>query len=127
MLCWRLRWLHALVLLLHGEAGRREARRVRGEARAALKRFAGASPLPYAHFARLELAAGEPGAARRAALHALRAALRDPACPPHHRLYVARSLLPAPSISRPLSWRRRPVYSRDAILETCQQLSPSAG
>lgn len=92
LLCWRLRWLHALLLLLdpQDEPGRREARRMRGEARAALKRFAGTSPLPFAQFARVEHAAGAHEAARRAVLHALRAALRDPAQAPHARLYVAR-------------------------------------
>ncbi|KAJ8716913.1 hypothetical protein PYW07_003540 [Mythimna separata] len=92
LLCWRLRWLHALVLLLDPQeaVGKREARRIRMEARAALKRFAGTSPLPYVHFARIEHAAAELAGARRAALHALRAAHADPAVPPHQRLYVAR-------------------------------------
>ncbi|KAJ8723050.1 hypothetical protein PYW08_002962 [Mythimna loreyi] len=92
LLCWRLRWMHALVLLLDPQEalGKRETRRMRMEARAALKRFAGASPLPYIHFARIELAAADAPAARRAALHALRAAHADPAVPLHQRLYVAR-------------------------------------
>lgn len=76
-------------LSVQEEAGRREARRMRGEARAALKRFAGTSPLPFVQFARIEHAAGDQHAARRAALHALRAALRaQPAGPV--ALYVAR-------------------------------------
>lgn len=91
VLCWRLRWLHALLLLLdlQDEAGRSEAQRIRNEARAAVKRWA-ASALPYAHAARIERVVAGEGRARRAALAALRAALADPALAPHRRLYVAR-------------------------------------
>ncbi|CAH1636262.1 unnamed protein product [Spodoptera littoralis] len=66
MLCWRLRWLHALLLLLdlQDEAGRSEAQRIRNEARAAVKRWA-ASALPYAHVARLERRAAGPRPAAR--------------------------------------------------------------
>ncbi|XP_059057465.1 nuclease SbcCD subunit C-like [Achroia grisella] len=100
LVCWRLRWLHALALLADpdNDAGRAELRRLRGEARGALRRHAGAAPLPFAQFARLELLSGGPAAARAAALHALRAALRDHAAPAPRRLHVARvaaELLPA--------------------------------
>ncbi|KAM3955700.1 LOW QUALITY PROTEIN: uncharacterized protein ACR2FA_010380 [Aphomia sociella] len=92
LLCWRLRWLHALMLLVdpEEESGRAELRRMRGEARAALRRHAAGAALPFAQFARLELVAGAPQHARRAARLALRAALRDAAAPPPHRLYAAR-------------------------------------
>ncbi|CAB3246750.1 unnamed protein product [Arctia plantaginis] len=92
ILCWRLRWMHSLLLLLdtQEEADAKEARRIRSEARLALKRWAGSSPLPFAQFARLEQAAAGPEHARRAGLQALRAALRDRDTPPAHRLYIAR-------------------------------------
>lgn len=96
LLCWRLRWLQALLLAAGGgeELGEgalaAEAARLRGEARALLRRHDCASPLPFAEFARLELLAAGRGAALRVAGRALRAALLDAACPPHHALHVAR-------------------------------------
>ncbi|CAG5054742.1 unnamed protein product [Parnassius apollo] len=102
LLCWRLRWLRALVLLGGGEgagAPAAELRRLRGEARAALRRHAAAQPLPFADWARVEhaLAAAADSAdaapasgALRAAHHALRAALADDDVPHHHILYIAR-------------------------------------
>nr|XP_049703664.1 uncharacterized protein LOC126056102 isoform X2 [Helicoverpa armigera] len=90
LLCWRLRWLHSLQLLLdmEEEAGRSEARRIRQHARAALKRFGDDHPLPYAQLARLLHAAGDAQQARAAAARAASAALRRPLA--HQRLYVAR-------------------------------------
>ncbi|XP_063891677.1 uncharacterized protein LOC126056102 [Helicoverpa armigera] len=90
LLCWRLRWLHSLQLLLdmEEEAGRSEARRIRQHARAALKRFGDDHPLPYAQLARLLHAAGDAPQARAAAARAASAALRRPLA--HQRLYVAR-------------------------------------
>ncbi|XP_047025472.1 uncharacterized protein LOC124634100 [Helicoverpa zea] len=90
LLCWRLRWLHSLQLLLdmEEEAGRSEARRIRQHARAALKRFGDDHPLPYAQLARLLHAAGDAPQARAAAARAASAALRRPHA--HQRLYVAR-------------------------------------
>lgn len=96
LLCWRLRWLQALLLAAGGgeELGEgalaAEAARLRGEARALLRRHDCASPLPFAEFARLELLAAGRDAALRVAGRALRAALLDAACPPHHALHVAR-------------------------------------
>lgn len=95
LLCWRLRWLHALLLLADGagEGDGAEARRIVSEARGALRRHAAGSPVAYALFARLHAAAaGAAGAerGRHAALQALRAALADGAVPATHRLYVAR-------------------------------------
>ncbi|CAH2047595.1 unnamed protein product, partial [Iphiclides podalirius] len=88
LLCWRLRWLRALALAGADEV---EARRVRGEARALLKRAAGGAPLPFAEWARLEGAlGGAPHRALRGAKHALRAALADEGAPHCHLLYIAR-------------------------------------
>ncbi|XP_047531304.1 uncharacterized protein LOC125066992 isoform X2 [Vanessa atalanta] len=93
LVCWRLRWLHALLLAAGGEAeARAEAARIRSEARALLRRLDCASPLPFAEFARVELLAAGREAALRVAGRALRAALLDAACPPHHALYVARTV-----------------------------------
>ncbi|XP_075975666.1 uncharacterized protein LOC142976263 [Anticarsia gemmatalis] len=86
--CWRLRWLHAQLLLLEPGA---EVRRLRGEARAALKRCgATCGALPYVQFARLEATAAGAACGRRAALLALRSALREGEAP--ERLYAARVL-----------------------------------
>lgn len=96
LLCWRLRWLQALLLAAGGGEGRgggevaAEAARLRGEARALLRRHDCASPLPFGEFARLELLAAGRDAALRVAARALRHALLDAACPPHHALHVAR-------------------------------------
>ncbi|XP_072932982.1 uncharacterized protein [Epargyreus clarus] len=118
LLCWRLRWLHALLLLVDREedGGAEEVRetnrslprstfvppsplqtylpsaqvaRIRDEARAALKRFGDGSPLAFGQFARIEREAGGGERAGRAALRALRAALAA-AAPQEHALHVAR-------------------------------------
>ncbi|XP_063362807.1 uncharacterized protein LOC134651638 [Cydia amplana] len=97
LLCWRLRWLHAQLLLLpESGASAGEARRIRDAAQASLKRWGGAHALAFALFARLAHAAaprgggGRPDAGRRAALVALRAALQDAGAPHAHLLYIAR-------------------------------------
>ncbi|XP_013141545.1 PREDICTED: uncharacterized protein LOC106105667 [Papilio polytes] len=96
LLCWRLRWLRALLLAAHAAsaphsaAADAEIRRMRADAKSILRRLAGAAPLAFAEWARLEAAAGGLTAAARAARHALRAAIRDRAVPHHHVLYIAR-------------------------------------
>ncbi|XP_063381918.1 uncharacterized protein LOC134668368 [Cydia fagiglandana] len=97
LLCWRLRWLHAQLLLLpESPESAVEARRIRDAAQATLKRWGGAHALAFALFARLAHAAaprgggGKPDAGRRAAVVALRAALQDASVPTTHLLYIAR-------------------------------------
>lgn len=82
LLCWRLRWMHSLMLLLdpETESGAAECGRMRREARGVLARWAGEHALPYVLLAPLEPRYGP---------RALRAALA-PACPPAVRLYAAR-------------------------------------
>lgn len=87
-MCWRLRWLHALVRL----AEPAEARRLRTEARATIKRHAPAAPVAFAHFARLEADATGAAAGARAAEYAVRAALRERDAPPERALFAARVL-----------------------------------
>ncbi|CAH0719734.1 unnamed protein product, partial [Brenthis ino] len=90
LLCWRLRWLRALLALAPRDApGRREAARLRAGARALL-RPPPASPLPAAEFARVEREAAGATRALHVATQALRAALADPDCPRHHAIYIAR-------------------------------------
>lgn len=86
LVCWRLRWLHALARLAEPS----EARRLRHEARAAIKRHAPAAPEAFVHFARLEADVVGGAAGARAATAALRAALRDEAAPPERALFAAR-------------------------------------
>ncbi|XP_061714634.1 uncharacterized protein LOC133523138 [Cydia pomonella] len=93
LLCWRLRWLHAQLLLLpESSESAVEARRIRDAAQATLKRWGGSRALAFALFARLAHAAaargggGGPDAGRRAAA----VALQDDAVPTTHVLYIAR-------------------------------------
>lgn len=65
LVCWRLRWLHALVLAAPRAA---EARRLRAQARRLLKQHAPDAPVAFALFARIEADAGDAEGARRAAL-----------------------------------------------------------
>ncbi|XP_068617416.1 uncharacterized protein [Battus philenor] len=93
LLCWRLRWLRALVMVADGggdaDSGA-EVQRMRNDGRSLLRRLAGSAPLPFAEWARLERAVGGTTGAVRAARHALRAALTDHDTPHHHILYIAR-------------------------------------
>lgn len=89
LLCWRLRLLHARLLLLD-RAEAAGVRRLRGEARDALRRWAGDAALPFAVFARLEAAAGGPARGLQAALQAVRAACRDERTPHADALFAAR-------------------------------------
>lgn len=89
LLCWRLRLLHAR-LLLEAEGAAAAARRLRGEARDWLRRWAGDAALPFAVFARLEAAAGGAARGLQAALQAVRAAVRDAAAPHADALFAAR-------------------------------------
>ncbi|XP_045769734.1 uncharacterized protein LOC123870454 [Maniola jurtina] len=84
--CWRLRWLAALVPL----AAPAEATRLRGRARALLRRLD--HPLLFAEFARLERSVAGVARAAAVAAAALRAALSRADVPHHHCLYVARVL-----------------------------------
>ncbi|KAL0830938.1 hypothetical protein ABMA28_003017 [Loxostege sticticalis] len=92
LLCWRLRWMHSMALLLdtQDEHGREEMRRIRNEAKSLVRAAAVASPLPFAQLARIERAAAGPAAGAAAAARAARAALRDPDVTVEQRLYVAR-------------------------------------
>ncbi|XP_047523694.1 uncharacterized protein LOC125062143 isoform X1 [Pieris napi] len=96
LVCWRLRWLRALLLAAPPDR-RAERAALRRRARGVLKRSAPTSPTAFAEFALLEADAArgegvEDGAerARAAAAHALRAALADVDAPPEDALYVAR-------------------------------------
>lgn len=68
LVCWWLRWLHALARL----AEPAEARRLRAQARRVLKLHAAAEPLAFALFARIEADVGDPEEARRVALQVRR-------------------------------------------------------
>ncbi|XP_022121639.2 uncharacterized protein LOC110997685 isoform X2 [Pieris rapae] len=96
LVCWRLRWLRALLLAAPPDR-RAERAALRRRARGVLKRSAATSPTAFAEFALLEADAArgegvEDGAerARAAAAHALRAAIADVDAPPEDALYVAR-------------------------------------
>ncbi|XP_045522067.1 uncharacterized protein LOC123712827 [Pieris brassicae] len=96
LVCWRLRWLRALLLAAPPDR-RAERAALRRRARGVLKRSAPTSPTAFAEFALLEADAArgegvEEGAerARAAAAHALRAAVADADAPPEIALYVAR-------------------------------------
>ncbi|KPJ16083.1 hypothetical protein RR48_06038 [Papilio machaon] len=95
LLCWRLRWLRALLLVAHAGSAPAatgadsatadaEIRRMRADAQCILRRLAGSAPLPFAEWARLEAAVGGVTGATRAARHALRAAIDERDIPHHH-------------------------------------------